>query len=371
MSCEIYILTETWNSKVVNYPCLPNYNTHYTTKNRNQNDGVVVYTKEVLDCTVAEVDVVDATCITIVVGRDTVVLAIYRSPSETNIKPFLNSLNNLLTRYKDKMNIILMVDLNINVNCNDDEDSSHYMSVLAIHGLLPGHTFPTRNNNCLDHAILKSKFPAMTLVMEAPLTDHSAVMTAVVLKNKIIKSVNTPTFKINYEEIVNEIIKKDFNDIIHSKDPNWLAEQLITRLNTAILNNTIRVITPRSTRCLKPWITPGLIRCINNRDRMHLKFKQESSNIVLKITHNRYKNYCNDLLKRLKRNYERNLLNKHVKNPKMKWKIINKIANRNNKQSSPDELLKTGITPEDSLERINHYFADVGKELAEKIIRYI
>ncbi|CAF4748844.1 unnamed protein product [Pieris macdunnoughi] len=216
--------------------------------------------------------------------------------------------------------------------------------------------------------MIKTTFESSTIVIDAPITDHCAVLGSITIKTSTKQSKNFIINKINYDAIVNELLSKNFKDIINLQNPNCTAKAFVDIIQTSILNNSLKIITPRRIRCIKPWITPGLVRCMKNRDLMHIKSKKETNNIVLKITYTRYKNYCNDLLKRLKRNYEKSQLSKHVKNPKLKWKIIDSITNRNNKKESPIDLLKTGTTPQNALNKANSYFTSIGKELAEKII---
>lgn len=37
-------------------------------------------------------------------------------------------------------------------------------------------------------------------------------------------------------------------------------------------------------RILKPWITPSLLRCIRNRDKMHQKIKHDPTDTILKTS---------------------------------------------------------------------------------------
>ncbi|KAJ0179100.1 hypothetical protein K1T71_004812 [Dendrolimus kikuchii] len=122
--------------------------------------------------------------------------------------------------------------------------------------------------------------------------------------------------------------------------------------------------------CLKPWITPGLIRCMRHRDRLHLKCKKDPTNIILNKSYKRYKNFCNNLLKDLRNKYEREELTKYANNPKKKWKIIDMVTNRNNsnKKTTATDLLYTEKSPEISLQSVNTYFSNIAKDLADKII---
>lgn len=81
---------------------------------------------------------------------------------------------------------------------------------------------------------------------------------------------------------------------------------------------------------------------MRHRDQLHLKCNKNLITIILLTTCKRYKNFCNDLPKRLKTKYEKQLLIKYSNDPKMKWKIINMITNSHNnkKNSTSNHLLK-------------------------------
>ncbi|KAL4708873.1 hypothetical protein ACJJTC_003955 [Scirpophaga incertulas] len=365
---DMCIFTESWISTTSIIPTLHNYDLHYTKNNYNQNDGVVLYTKVDLICTIEEPVLNDASCLTVTLNSKTVVIAIYRSPSHKNIAPFIASLDKLLTNYKSYSNILIMGDINIDIRQNDSANSQEYLNMLATHGVLIGHNLPTRLTSCLDHSMIKSNNKMATLVLDTPLTDHSAVISCLDLGNQKyqperVVSVN----RVNYEELLNELSKTSFEKILTSTDVDWAAKQLVEFLSTLLKTHSKQILIPKRTRCLKPWITPGLIRCMRNRDRMHIKCKTEPNNKILKITYTRYKNYCNDLLKRLKRDFERNELQKNSTNPKKTWSTIKSIVYINKQKKSSDELLKMRDSVEESVEVVNEYFANVGKTLADKI----
>ncbi|CAH0725078.1 unnamed protein product, partial [Brenthis ino] len=218
--------------------------------------------------------------------------------------------------------------------------------------------------------MIKSNFPAVTIVMAAPLTDHSAVLTCINLKHKSDMRItySNKIHKINYDSIIEELKTTYFDNIFKSQDANWCSEQLVSTLKMLTQKHSLTILSPRNIRCIKPWITPGLVRCIRTRDRMNLKCKKEPQNEIIKITYVRYKNFCNDLLKRLKRNYESNELKKYAKDPKKKWKIIDSIANRNHKINPANELLKIANTPEAALDKINDFYSGIAAELANTIL---
>ncbi|CAH2108191.1 unnamed protein product [Euphydryas editha] len=299
IACDLYILTETWNSKTISYPSLMNYDTYHTKYNRNQNDGLVIYVKNSLDCIIEEPIVTDATILCILVKPNIVIIAIYRSPSTRNISTFIESFDKLLTQYKSYQNIVIIGDINIDIKVNnDDTNSAEYLNLLSSHGIIKSHSYPTRCNSCLDHSMVKSKKPIATLVLNSPLTDHSAVITCLktnksTSKEFIIKS------KVDFDSLLCDIQELSFDDILKSECANWAAGKLVNLLSTYLTKHSTRLLIPKKYHSIKPWITAGLVRCMRNRDRMHLKSRSNPNNVILATTYKRYKNTCNDLLRTL------------------------------------------------------------------------
>ncbi|CAK1590642.1 unnamed protein product [Parnassius mnemosyne] len=160
----------------------------------------------------------------------------------------------------------------------------------------------------------------------------------------------------------------DFSEVYNTEDPHVAADLMISLIKQAVQKNTKTVKVPNRKKIIKPWITPGLLRCIRHRNNMHKKLKKSPDNEVLKTSFTRYRNYCNKLLKKIKLEYEKNELKKTSYNPKKLWGAINNITNRaKKKENSSYHLLTTSSTPELSVNSVNEFFANIGKNLAEKI----
>lgn len=84
-----------------------------------------------------------------------------------------------------------------------------------------------------------------------------------------------------------------------------------------VAHNTSFLNVSNSQRILKPSrVTPGLLQCIRQRDQFFRKCRQNSFNEVLNLSYNRYKNLCNNLVKKIKRDYVRDQFEKYKNNGK-------------------------------------------------------
>lgn len=157
---DIIILTECRLNASKPIPQLNNYRSYVTTYQLNQNDGVAVYVKNTLKAKVQEINLAQASCLQLNV-LNSVILCVYRSPSNINADRFINSLSAHLENLNTQDTIVIAGDLNINIKPKETEHSyeqknrTNYLDMLSVHGILPGHILPTRYKNCLDHFMLK------------------------------------------------------------------------------------------------------------------------------------------------------------------------------------------------------------------------
>lgn len=367
LDCDFILLTECWLSKVQNsLPSLPGYHSHMSSY-KNQNDGVVIYAKDNLNYEILEPQLMESSGLMIKYAN-TVVVAIYRSPSFKKVEIFLESLNNVLSSLTKDVSVAIIGDININISPGTkDNYAEDYLNLIASHGYLPAHSLPTREQNCLDHVILKSCKNSTTLVLNSLITDHAPLLFA--MDTRANHKPSSTATKVNHDQVIKDINDRDFTDIIRLTDGCTAAKKLVNTLCDIIKNNTKIIKIPHRKRHIKPWITDGLLKCIKNRDKLHKQSTKNPDNMIYKTTYTRYRNYCNNLLKKLKTSYEIKELEMAKKNPKATWNIVKRIANLNTTKKSPKELLNISNTVEQSLDTVNTYFANVGRELASKITR--
>lgn len=366
--CDIIALTECWLKKSPYIPSLTGYESYYTRRCINQNSGIVLYVRKGLNYNIREVtSFSDANCLVCTVGAELTLIFIYRSPSIYNIDNFLNSLSNLLSTFISCQFIGVIGDVNINIEDSDpDQRSDQYLTLAAAHGILPAHTLPTHDKTCLDHVLLKTKFPSVTMVIQTDVTDHFPVLLSTQLRRTPTQVSHRRTW-VDNKAVVQDIIKSDLTVVLHTSDVNTAVNLLVSHLSDIIKKHTKISTIPRSKMTIKPWITPGLLRCIRNRDSMHRKLKNNPDNIILKITFLRYRNFINKLLKNLKRSYLKSLLLNARNNAKSTWDAIKTITNMRSSTNPSNSLLKLHPEPAASINLVNKYFASVGNNLVNKI----
>ncbi|KAL4706775.1 hypothetical protein ACJJTC_018156 [Scirpophaga incertulas] len=261
-----------------------------------------------------------------------------------------------------------MGDLNIDIKIDStDTRANEYLILQAAHGLLPAHTFTTRGSNCLDHVFLKSKMQSTTLVLESYITDHTPTVLLANISRKALKPLKSK-IKVDYNAIHTTILSTDFSQILLSTDANFASDYLVSKISYIVKQHTKIYVISRTKLNIKPWITPGLLRCIKCRDRMHGQVKLNPDNLILKVTYTRYRNFINKLLKITKINYHKQMLQSAKNNSKNTWKAIKTITNMPPSISGAENLLDLHENKSIAVNLVNEHFVNVGSKLANKIL---
>ncbi|CAH0717614.1 unnamed protein product, partial [Brenthis ino] len=366
---DIIILTECWLSKVNLLPTLPNYNRFNTKRNLNKNDGVVMFIRKSLQVKVIEPqNTKELTCL-VACLKDTNIIGIYRPPEFTNLDNFTHSLEFILQDFTQN-NLILMGDLNIDIKngCNAARCDS-YLEITAMYGLTATHNFLTTDKSCLDHCLVKTKLPISTIVCQTTLTNHACVIVSLSQKNIIGKSTITFNKKIDYDSVIKQLKSIEWNILLKDLNANDATDTFLAIVMTALDSNTTYIKFSARKRNIKPWITPGLIRCMKHRDRLHSKLRKDPNNVILKISYVRYRNTCRKVLNTVKQMYYRNKLNQNKSKPKIQWDCVREICYLNKDKQTSAEILTLKTSPKESLDYANEYFAGIGAELANNIIQ--
>lgn len=188
-------------------------------------------------------------------------------------------------------------------------------------------------------------------------------------KGSIKNTFTRSRLRFDNEAFLNEITLADWTAVTICQDVNEAVTRFSTIIDSAITNNSKQVNVRRSHYNLKPWITPGLIKCQKHRDRLHLKAKQHPENIIIQISYKRYRNFLNNILRKTKSDYENKTLAAHKNNPKKLWNTIKDICHLNKAHKNPTDLLKTSPDPISSLNHCNTFFTNAGKNLADKTLK--
>lgn len=370
---DVIVLTECWLQEGTIVGQIDGYTSYRSRKLINRAGGVVIYVRSIWNATMHEPsEIRDANCVIINIPNKLTVLGIYRSPSITDTSDFLNSLDSTLQNHKADKCVVVAGDINIDIMPEVNSHSqSEYLCLTAEHGLVPAINKPTRLASCLDHIFVNDKVASEGVVCSTATTDHDLAMIgfSVPHSNKQINS--RLTKRVDYNAIEEELKTVDWSDVLQSTIASEAANIFTNILSKIIEKHTENITVSRSKYNLKPWITPGLLKCMRHRDALHAKARKHPSHNILQVTYKRYKNFFTDLLHKLKHEYERSNLLTNKDNPKGLWAAINNICHAQKQNNTAIELLTTHKTTADSLNSCNDYFSTVGKNLANITLQRI
>lgn len=372
---DVLILTECWLNQNRPVPPISGYTSHFTQNTLNKSDGVVAYISNSYQAHITELNLTHASGLQIT-SKEQTILGIYRSPSNLNTDHFITSIDAHLETIGSHKNITILGDININIiagpneTTNDRKNRLKYLDVLTSHGFQPGHCLPTRGSRCLDHVLIKTdrNRDAFTAVLNTSITDHSMVLLRwprVLNRNKATSKLTTT---IDLESVGKSLAGTDLSRFVTYSDPNLLMSELIDLIQRELLLHTKMTVVPSSKRVLKPWLTSGALRCIRLRNNMQLKLKIDPHNEILKITFKRYRNFCTNLFRKLKNQYNRKKIEESTKNSKHLWSAINDITHYKTPKTPNTSLLDQSEQPLNSLNKINRFFTSIGRTLAEDIL---
>lgn len=369
MEFDALVLTECWLQDSSLIPQLPGYNVFHTKNYTNKCGGVTIYVKNCWSSNAKEPSFDDANCLIVNVANTLKIVGIYRSPAVRNLDKFNSSLEILLDSTRGHNSVLITGDMNIDLmedppTCGNDS----YQCLMSEYGFLPAITEPTRGKACLDHAFLMTKGRSLGLVCNSSLTDHDIVIIGLSLNLPKVRNNSRTSRKTNYHEVTKDLSNADWTQVLKEKNVN----DAVIAFNKIILDSLhkhshIKTIS-RSKFNIKPWITPGLMKCMRHRDNLHLQVRSAPKDKLLNRTYTRYKNFCNNLLHKLKSEYENAQLVQNHNNPKNLWKAIKDICNIPRTLTDAQELLSIASDPKSSLDNCNKHFVTAGSALAESIL---
>ena len=230
------MLTECWLTDGSIVEDLQGYSTHRSSKQVNKNGGIVIYTRTAWTSSIVtiESDLDDADSLLIKSNNNLSLLAIYRSPSFTNVERFLNSLDTTLSDLVNQQTLIVIGDINLNINDPSNNQAANYTCLMASHGLSSAISVPTRCGACIDHIFIKSPTKPLGLVCSLSITDHDLALCSIPIKPDRPKNTKRWKVKTDWTAVAAEITKTIWDPVTSSSCVN----SALNNFNNIILRAT-------------------------------------------------------------------------------------------------------------------------------------
>lgn len=220
---------------------------------------------------------------------------------------------------------------------------------MSSHALIPAITKPTRLQTCLDHIFIKANSESIGIISKCSITDHDIAIAAISSKHRRRHDSTSWYHKTDYDAVVAELQKTTWCSVFNQRCVDSATNHFMSVLSKTIQDHTQRIKTSRSKYSIKPWITPGLIKCMRHRDKLHLAARAHPNDGLRHTLFIKYRNTCNRLLQNLKTEYHKAKIQKHQNDPKQLWKVLKNMYDPNHYNNNSTKLLLSGQSPENSV----------------------
>lgn len=376
---DIIALTETWTVNSPEFFNLDGYTIVYNDGGINKCDGVLVYIKKSLNFNCRIETIANIKCIRVNINQGSKccsMTAVYR-PHSISVLDFIADLSRYLGSTAKSQTEVIIGDMNIDILKQDDDEVQEYLNVMYQNGfksLINKATRVEKNSkSCIDHIFLKSNHPVsggfVPLILQSKITDHCPVLLGFPLEKTTCKQSIINKY-VNYQLLGDLMRRGNFDVLYGSNDVDFITDNFVNAIQAVTEKcTTVKIICIKSKK--KPWVTRGLIKAMEVRDKLYkryLRTKDQDSYNIYRI----YRNRITKLIAELKQNYYRNILNENKNNSKKLWATINEYSGKHSKSICEINEIVYNKGTESNLHNIteifNEHYVTVGEKMANEIL---
>ena len=170
------------------------------------------------------------------------------------------------------------------------------------------------------------------------------------------------------EHLYNSLEADGFMQIV---DPEITCNTLLEAYELGIKKYSIRYTPNRKNTAIKPWISPGILCSINNKQKLFTeKSKNPTNENINKYI--KHKNMLNSIIREAKKIHFRKEIQQNKGKPKELWKTLNTLTKGNKPTVKFPSVFRSDdgedISDRDEVaESFNNFFSTIGIKLREKI----
>ena len=323
---------------------------------------------------------------------------IYSPPHNNNnnetITKFINELTPIIEDLQKQNSYASIVgDFNINLlQIKEREIFEDFLDLMCTNNFYPKISLPTRysNHSCslIDQIFCKvpnkENVVFSSSVIVSKISDHFPC----VVNMSILKETKKSPKYIYVRQMKESIIQDFRNDLMNSNiisklNPNLMSDVNIeyNKFEKIILNAYNKHFPMRKVKVnkhrhkLSEWITTGIIKSIEHRDKMYKRLKMLPSDSTeqqqMKLSLKTFNSYLNKCIRAAKKDYYHREFLKYKHNIRKTWDTLKTVLGKNKcKSESPSYFLNNDeiISGNTNIaNKFNEYFTKIGPELARKI----
>ena len=314
--------------------------------------------------------------------RNTIVGCIYRPPN-SNLEKFNESMENILRNISlRKRDIYILGDFNINLlNSDTHSNTSDFIDMMFSTSFLPLINRPTRISDnsatLIDNIYTNHRFNSgtyMSGILPSDISDHFTIFHLIKTDKSIWQNTDHSTYKRIVNETTIEAFKNNLKctnwDIFNESDDANNAYVKFMKIFTDLHDSTfpLKKTKPLKDTPKKPWITPGLLTSIKQKNYLYKKLKLNNDS-SFRDCYKTFKNKLTTLLRVAEKNYYKKQLDYNKNNMAKTWNTLRTIINRkrtlHHKLTFNDDGKK--ISDNKHIAKLfNKYFLNAPKELIKK-----
>ena len=318
---------------------------------------------------------------------------VYRPPynSRDSYTTFSLEFNAMLLEYQSTSQKTYMCgDYNIDLlKVNDLKFNEEYFHDILSAGYIPTITLPTRlsvSSSLIDNIFTTNLSNDISAcILNVHISDHQPVIIfcndeVPLSRTKYITiTTNSDKAKTNFcQSFQNKQVFERLDN--NNDDPNHnyqiLEESLINSHNECFPTRVVKF--NRKRHKISPWMTNGILKSINHRNRLYKNLKQYKPDSFMytekQLQFNRYRNELKKTITHAKRSHYQDLFKQFKFDMKKTWAVLSEILNRKNRNSVPDNMTVNGAECSDKqaiAEHFNSFFASVGELNSKNITEHI
>ena len=398
---SVICLQETWihehNSNFINFT-LPHYNMMLLKASISTHSGLCTYVHDTFSSNVRhfefssnewEGQFIDLTHPSL--KHKITICNIYRPPRENieQVELFLKEITPILHQLsRENSEVVFTGDFNLDLlMVNQKSIISKYLDLMFTYNFIPTITLPTRIHSSatlidnIFHKSSKHTNLSGSGILLNNLSDHLPTILCIdmlVLPNKHPKFIKSFTFnETALNNFITDVQNTDFLsnfDVNLTTDPNINFNIFADTLNTLKEKHFPVKVSKfnKKKHGLSPWITPGIIKSINFRNKIYKDLLSEPRNSAtyneIKTNLRTYNSILKKSIRRAKANYYENQFEQNKNDIKRTWGIINQILKpKGDKRDYPSSFKINDnmiITDKQSIaNNFNSFFATIGSKL--------
>ena len=217
--------------------------------------------------------------------RNVIIGVIYKPPN-FNSGDFIDSLNTILSRIEsEQKDCFLLGDYNFDLmKYQTHGDTESFLNTMNTYCYRPLITKPTRvtsrTGTCIDNIFSNVlSDPVLPGILYTDISDHFPIFSIVQKKiNHHPQKKPSHYPRVNVSALKADLLGEDFTDVMNSNDVNVSYDRFMNILSEKCKKHTVMVHSYKKKNVpRKPWITPGIIRSMNRRDKLFAKYRKTNS----------------------------------------------------------------------------------------------